>query len=90
MRSTVFSQLSNSSPCALVLHVHMMRFVGDQHDFVLAKILEGEGVFFFGGQVGVQLLDRGEADVDVVGIDRLEVLHRRDPHAAIADVQVSG
>ena len=33
----------------------------------------------------MQFLNRGETDVDVVGIRSLEILHRRYAHAAIAD-----
>ena len=62
-----------------------MRFIGDQDDVVFAKIFEGDGVFLVGGQVGVQFLDRGEADVDVVGIRAFKIIHRRYAHAAVAD-----
>jgi len=46
------------------------------------------GHLFLAGQVGVEFLNRGEADVDVAGIDAFKVLHGRDAHAAIGNVNV--
>ena len=31
-------------------------------------------------------MDGGETDIDIVGINRLKVLHCRDPHGAVGDV----
>ena len=70
------------------LDVHVVGFIGDQDYLVLAKIFIGDGVFFLAGQVGVEFLNRGEADVDVTWIDRFKVLHRRNAHGAIGDVNV--
>ena len=70
------------------LRVQVVRLVGDQDDLVLAEILERDRVFLLGRQVTVEFLDRREADVDIPGIDGLEVLDRRDPDVLIADDDV--
>ena len=66
----------------------MVGFIGNQDDFVLAKVFKGQGIFLFAGQIGVQLLNRGEADADVIGVDRFKVFDGRNVHAAIPDVNV--
>ena len=70
------------------LGVQVVGFIGNQNNLVLAKILERNGVLFFRRKVNVQLLNRSEADVDVVRVDALKVLDGRNAHVAVADEDV--
>jgi len=67
-----------------------MGFVGNQDNFVPAKIFVGEGVFFLCRQVGVEFLNGRKANVEVIGVRAFEILHRRDAHAAIGDGDFGG
>ena len=34
-------------------NVHVMGFIGNQHNPVLAEVFKSDGIFFFSGQIGV-------------------------------------
>jgi len=70
------------------LYVHVMGFIGNQDDAMLAKVFKCEGVFLLAGQVGVEFLNGGKADVDVAGIDRFKVFDGGDAHTTISDMNV--
>ena len=63
--------------------VHVVGFIGNQDDFVFAKIFKGDGIFFEGGKVGMELLDGGKGNVDIIGVDGFKIADRSNINPAI-------
>ncbi len=51
----------------------MVRFIGKQHNFFVFEIFIGNSVFFFGCQIGMQFLNGGKANIDVIIIHTFKV-----------------
>ncbi|MDE0141620.1 MAG: hypothetical protein OXI80_08440 [Caldilineaceae bacterium] len=64
-------------PLRLCADVHMVGLIGQQDDLFFLEIFVGQRVLFGIGQVGMQLLDGSETDVDVVLVDAFKVVNRR-------------
>ena len=53
--------------------IHVMSFISNQNNLMLAKISIGDGIFFKRGEVRMKLLDSRKTNIDVVGIDAFEI-----------------
>ena len=62
-----------------------MCFIGDKDRLLFCEVIKGGGVLLMEGHVRVKALRRGEADVDGILADALEVLHLHHWHLLAVD-----
>ena len=70
------------------LHVHVMGFIGNQDNFMLAEVFVRDGVFFFSRQVGMEFLNGGKANADFVLVCAFKIINGGNAHAAVSDVNI--